>query len=164
MLVNVRHRMDLSAETHVLLELAQNPRWRKAIIDVNLYLQWKKFLEECHKKHLIPHEAPPDDKFWACTLERENGYAHVICPKRPSEHNLIEVHIFYDDHMHGLFTHASLEKLPTLISKFLNFAKTHPQLMKKETLYPDEYDHKDPFMKTFHSVDWRPLNEDDWPK
>lgn len=148
-------------ETDILLELAQNPRW---IRDVNRYLQWKDFLNECAQRHLVPHETPADAKCWACTLKREKGYAHVICPKRPSESNLIEVHVFYDNHMHGLFTHSSLDTLPGLISQFLQYAKTHPALMRKETLYPDEYDHTDPFMQTFHSVDWRPLNADDWPR
>ena len=164
MFVNMKLSMVLSTETRLLLELAQSPRWRKAIREVNFYLQWKDFLNDCNQRHLTPHEAQPDDKFWACTLEREKGHAHVICPKQPSEKNLIEVHIFYDNHMHGMFTHSSLEKLPTLIAQFLKYAKTHPQLMRQETLYPDAYDHTDPFMKTFHSVDWRPLNADDWPK
>ena len=135
-----------STEYHVLLELAQNPRWRQAITEVNFFMLWKEFLRECTTHHLIPREAQPDAKYWACTLERDKDCAHVICPKKPSEHNLIEIHVFYDDHMHGLFTHASLEKLPKLISQFLRFAKTHPHLMKNETFYPDEYDHNDPFM------------------
>ena len=75
-----------------------------------------------------------------------------------------QVHLFFHNRFHGLYTHRALDKVPNFICCAMYFASKHPRMFDREILYPDAFDHTDPFMRQFkHHSGFKPFNVDDWP-
>jgi hypothetical protein len=144
--------------------LRANQDWHKTLDYIHSVLTWRRFLVECHNRRMRVQEAPIDEHYIACTIWcQDTAFAHVIYPRKVDENNLIEVHLFFHNRMHGLYTHRSLDKVPNFICCAVHYAEQHPHMFDSETLYPDAYDHTDPFMRRFHDIDHKPFNVDDWP-
>ena len=145
--------------------LRANEQWHKTLDYIHSVLSWRRFLDECHSRHMRTEEAPTHEHCIACTVWcGESAYAHVIYPRKVDENNLIEVHLFFHNRLHGLYTHRALDKVPNFICCAMYFASKHPHMFDKEILYPDAFDHTDPFMRQFkHHSGFKPFNVDDWP-
>jgi hypothetical protein len=144
--------------------LRANTQWHKTLDYIHSVLTWRRFLVECQNRNMRTEQAPAYKNYLACTvLCGDTTYAHVIYPRKVDENNLIEIHLFFHNRMHGLYTHRSLDKVPNFICCAMIFAEQHPHMFDSETPYPDASDHTDPFMRQFKHDGFKPFNVDDWP-
>ena len=118
--------------------------------------EWREFILQCHAAELSASEIKYNQLYRACTVEYMEGHAHVICPRLLDDHNLIEIHIFYADKLHAMYTRKHLDGMTYALIKWIRYAKAHTKMLEIEYRFtPDDYD-----LERMEK-DYRPLNTDD---
>ena len=118
--------------------------------------EWREFILQCRISELNPSEIHTDEDYRVCTVEYEKGHAHVICPRILNNHNLIEVHIFYSDKLHCMYTRKHLDGMKFAIIGWIKYAKLHPNALEHNYKFIPDDMHLDMMDKAY-----RPLNVDD---
>ena len=118
--------------------------------------EWRKFIFQCHAAELNASEIKDDKLYQACTVEYRKGHAHVICPRILDDHNLIEIHIFYADKLHAMYTRKHLDGMMVALINWILYAEAHKKMLEiKYRFAPNDYG-----LKKLEK-DYRPLNTDD---